>query len=182
VALSAGLWGRGAGGRGTSDLQCFLRKGPGAPAVLPAVRPPMYWHRLPAAAPINMVTAAKCCRDTQASAPAVIACGGCLLWVPAAALLQLGGRVSLGGCGAGFTHPVEDLYLEDVLRLTGLPGGPAKPRKGRDSWKHPQNSGTTPFGSRPKAKVAFCVCACVCACGNTQHDLEVFLQTGWCAV
>lgn len=54
--------------------------------------------------------------------------------------------------GAGFTYPVEDLYLEDVLRLTGLPAASAKRNVG-GSWRKPTDGGNA-FGSRPKAKVS----------------------------
>ena len=53
--------------------------------------------------------------------------------------------------GAGFTHPVEDLYLEDVLRLTGLPEASARRNPG-GSWRPPTDGGTA-FGGRLKAKV-----------------------------
>lgn len=53
--------------------------------------------------------------------------------------------------GAGFTYPVQDLYLEDVLRLTGLPAASAK-RNAGGSWRKPTDGGNA-SGGRPKAKV-----------------------------
>lgn len=41
----------------------------------------------------------------------------------------------------GFTHPVQDLYLEDVLRIVGGPGAPVQ--NGKQQSGRPAANGTS---------------------------------------